>query len=227
MAPLYDAIYAARGKNYSAEADRIRSVIANRHPRAVTLLDVACGTGEHLRFLRPHFEIAGLDRHPAMVAAARQKLGGVMISEGDMTVFDLHRTFDVVTCLFASVSYLPHAAALAKAIDRMVCHLAPGGLLIIEPPVMPNRLQPPREQTDWFVVDGRRIRRITSAVHRGDALEIRFRFERHADSTPLFTEVHRIALFDQATYEHAFAEAGCTAEFMESSTTLFVAQRHE
>jgi hypothetical protein len=46
-AELYDAIYSF--KNYAGEADRLRAVINQVVPGAHTLLDVACGTGEHAK----------------------------------------------------------------------------------------------------------------------------------------------------------------------------------
>jgi len=48
-AELYDAIYSF--KNYSGECDRLRSLINQFAPGARTILDVACGTGEHAKFL--------------------------------------------------------------------------------------------------------------------------------------------------------------------------------
>ena len=47
--PLYDAIYQGIGKDYAAESAEITALIRARRPDAVTLLDVACGTGGHLR----------------------------------------------------------------------------------------------------------------------------------------------------------------------------------
>ncbi|HXF35524.1 MAG TPA: hypothetical protein VN603_13210, partial [Candidatus Acidoferrales bacterium] len=56
-ARYYDAIYAARGKDYESEADWIRaSVEAEFAERRVSLLDVACGSAAHLERLAPHFD---------------------------------------------------------------------------------------------------------------------------------------------------------------------------
>jgi ubiquinone/menaquinone biosynthesis C-methylase UbiE len=58
-AELYDAIYSF--KNYARESDRLRAVINEAVPGARTLLDVACGTGEHARFLRQYYAVDGVD----------------------------------------------------------------------------------------------------------------------------------------------------------------------
>lgn len=54
-AEIYDFIHAARGRDWSAEADGITRLIRERCPEAGSLLDVACGTGAHLERFAEHF----------------------------------------------------------------------------------------------------------------------------------------------------------------------------
>ena len=58
-AELYDAIY--HFKNYARECEILRAVIAVAAPGARTVLDVACGTGGHDKFLKEHYTIDGID----------------------------------------------------------------------------------------------------------------------------------------------------------------------
>ncbi len=102
-ARFYDLIYS--WKDYTTEAKIIEAIIDQHNPRAISLLDVACGTGEHLKFL-DRFARAGLDNNPEFVALARQKLPDVPIYLADMTAFDLGCRFDVITCLFSAIGYL-------------------------------------------------------------------------------------------------------------------------
>ena len=46
---LYDAIYS--WKDYANEAAIIKRLIDQELPEATSILDVACGTGEHIRHL--------------------------------------------------------------------------------------------------------------------------------------------------------------------------------
>ena len=95
-AHLYDLIYGF--KDYEQEAGDLLTVVRERSPEASSLLDVACGTGEHLRLVRPAFaHLEGVDVEPDMLAVARAKLPDVVFTEGDMRSFDLGRTFDAVT----------------------------------------------------------------------------------------------------------------------------------
>ncbi|MGH2738086.1 MAG: class I SAM-dependent methyltransferase [Actinomycetota bacterium] len=93
-------------KDYPAEVHRLLSIVRERVPEAGSLLDVACGTGKHLELLRGHFDEAGVDLDPDMIAPARDRLGeDVPLVVADMTELNLGRTFDVVTCLFSSMAY--------------------------------------------------------------------------------------------------------------------------
>jgi ubiquinone/menaquinone biosynthesis C-methylase UbiE len=55
--PFYDALYDFL--DYRAAVEQLREVIQTRAPQAATLLDVACGTGQHLQ----HFQEFYVDRH--------------------------------------------------------------------------------------------------------------------------------------------------------------------
>jgi SAM-dependent methyltransferase len=140
---LYDLEYAF--KDYAADCARIVELVRARTPDARTLLDVACGTGKHLELLREHFdEVEGVDRDEGMLAIARERLPGVALHRGDMRTFDLGRRFDVVTCLFSSIGSARDADELAAATGRLAAHVAPGGMLIVEPWITPERWIPNR-----------------------------------------------------------------------------------
>ena len=73
-AHVYDLIYEATGKDYAAEAAVVDALIQERAPRARTLLDVACGTGGHLRHLQGSYTVMGVDIDPSMLREARRRL---------------------------------------------------------------------------------------------------------------------------------------------------------
>lgn len=141
-ADLYDLVY--RFKDYEGEARDLVAVVGERAPNAASLLDVACGTGEHLRLVRSSFDrVEGVDVEPDMVALARAKLPDVVVTEADMRTLDLGRTFDAVTCLFSSIGYLADAEEMRAAVTRMAAHLAPGGVLVIDGWIRPDAWRAP------------------------------------------------------------------------------------
>ena len=80
--------------------------IRTHKPDAATLLDVACGTGAHLVHFARKYRVEGIDVSEEQLAVARARLPGVELHLGDMTTFDLGRTFDAVTCMFSSIGYV-------------------------------------------------------------------------------------------------------------------------
>src|SRR5512144_2010387 len=72
-AELYDLIYGAF-KDYAAETTQVAELLRRVNPRCASVLDVACGTGEHARRLADHgFRVDGLDLNPAFLSIARKK----------------------------------------------------------------------------------------------------------------------------------------------------------
>ena len=116
-AELYDLFY--DWKDYRAEAEKVRELVAARNPGARTLLDVACGTGSHLVHLRDWYAIEGLDLDPGLRTVAARRLPEVQLHEADMRDFELGRTFDVVTCLFSSIGYVATTDGLSRAVEAM------------------------------------------------------------------------------------------------------------
>lgn len=139
-AEFYDLIYSF--KDYRAEAAAIADRIRGEHPAARTILDVACGTGEHARHLAPLFDVDGIDLEPAFVRIARAKLPAGRFQVADMREFDLGRTYDVVQCLFSSIGYLLREEDVVSALACFRAHLAPGGIVLVEPWITPERFEP-------------------------------------------------------------------------------------
>jgi SAM-dependent methyltransferase len=55
-----------------------------------------------------------------------------------MRDFDLGERFDAVLCLFSSIGYVRGVRELRRAIATMARHVAPGGVLVVEPWISPD-----------------------------------------------------------------------------------------
>lgn len=103
-------------------------------------LDLACGTGTLALLLAADgWEVTGLDRSAAMLAQAAGRAAGAdehaRFVHGDMR--DLEglvpaTAFDLVTCTYDSLNYMPTEADLAACFHAVAGVLAPGGLYVAD-----------------------------------------------------------------------------------------------
>lgn len=218
-APWYDLVYGA--KDYAGEAARLRALIAALRPGAATLLDVACGTGRHLEHLVPHLRCEGTDLDAGLLAVAAARLPGVPLTVADMAELDLGRRFDVVTCLFSAVGYLVEVDRLRAAVDRMAAHLAPGGVLLVEPWILPEAWEDPGRSFVAEARDGDRlVVRVGSGRRDGRVSSLRFHYvAARAGAIETVDEEHVLGLFTRDEYLEAVAAAGLAASWVDEGPT--------
>jgi SAM-dependent methyltransferase len=211
-ARLYDAIYSF--KDYGAEATSLHELVQARRPGAETLLDVACGTGAHLAELTRWYRCAGIDLDPELLAIARERLPPeVELYEADMRDFDLGRRFDAVTCLFSSIGYVDGVEELARAVGSMARHLEPGGVLVVEPWLSPDRVRLPHVGAVFVDEPELKIARVNTIEVEGNrsTLELHYLVGR-PDHVERFTERHELTLYTVDEMLAAFRAAGLEAE---------------
>src|SRR5579864_7906817 len=103
-AKYYDTLYGT--KDYAGAAAALQQIIETHRPGAVTLLDVACGTGRHLQYFFRSYKSEGLDINDDLLKLAAARCPDVAFHHQDMLVLELERRFDVVTCLFGAIAAL-------------------------------------------------------------------------------------------------------------------------
>lgn len=204
----YDAIYS--WKDYAEEARRLeRSISEHKRSAGNALLDVACGTGGHIPYLRDDFAYEGLDLDPEMLALARKRFPDIPIHQGDMVDFALGRQFDVVTCLFSSIAYTRTVPRLRQAISTMAAHVVPGGVLIIAPFITPKDWNPGHPYAIFVDQPDLKIVRmnVSTAVDNVAMLDFHY-LVGTPEGVEHFTEHHELGLFADEQYRAAFTQAG-------------------
>ncbi|MFF8916092.1 class I SAM-dependent DNA methyltransferase [Streptomyces sp. NPDC015032] len=232
---VYDLVMRSRGKDYENEAAEAGRLIRERNPEASSLLDAACGTGLHLRFLVDLFERAeGLDLSSDMLAHAGKTIPGIPLHTGNMCDFELKARFHAITCMFA-IPHLRSGQELKKAIRRLAHHLTARGVLLIEPWFRPEEFIPGYVADDTVTQGKRVIHRISHSIPEGKHGD-RVRMTVHyADAAPDYgirhaTETVRMSLFTDEQYREAFAAAGCDAELVQPEhfpRGVWIAQRRQ
>lgn len=137
-AAYYDLLNA--GKDYAAEAAYVEGLLRGAG-EGRSVLELGCGTGIHASLLAERgFEIVGVDRSEAMLAAARQRASTLSndvasrlsFAHGDACTFRANRTFDFVISLFHVMSYQTAQHDLEAAFATARAHLQPGGAFVFD-----------------------------------------------------------------------------------------------
>jgi SAM-dependent methyltransferase len=211
-ADIYDAIYSF--KDYNVENLKIRELIARERPGARTILDVACGTGEHARLLSPDFQVDGIDLEPKFVEIARTKNPAGNFPVADMRAFQLGKRYDVVQCLFSSIGYLLTPADIIGALKCFRAHLAPGGVVLVEPWLTPETYK--AGQLHMITVDQPELKicRMNVSKIEGNVSVLDFRYLiATRDGVRSAEEVHRLALVPTGEMTSHFEAAGLRSIF--------------
>ena len=148
----YAAFYDATQGDRAAHAAYVRSLLEKHHPKAKTVLELACGTGSVLAQLRDRYDVTGVDLSEQMLARAAEKLPDVRLVHADMTSVDLGETFDAVLCVFDSINHLLRFEQWEQVFDRAREHLADRGIFVFDVNTEHKlaSFASPRLWTQWF-----------------------------------------------------------------------------
>lgn len=94
-----------------------------------TLLDLACGTGPHIRhFIDLGYHCSGLDINQPMLEQAKTRCPQAQFSLGDMCDFEVEDPLDLITCFLYSIHYSGGTEKLKQCIASAHRALKSGGV---------------------------------------------------------------------------------------------------
>jgi len=208
-AELYDLIYGSF-KDYLAESRSIAELLSSIHPSARSILDVACGTGEHACHLTElGYVVDGLDLEPGFVELARKKLPGSRVWQADMADFSLDRRYDVVLCLFSAIGYLCELDLVERALRCFRQHLNPGGVAVVEPWFEPEAWHPGRFFLLTAESEELKVARMSYSDAEGRISTVKFHYLIGAHGgIEHREELHRLGLYTREELLGCFDRAG-------------------
>ncbi|MGH7496004.1 MAG: class I SAM-dependent methyltransferase [bacterium] len=227
LAPYYDIIY--QWKNYQAECRKLHRLITKyKKSPGKRLLDVACGTGEHLKYLREHYDVTGLDFSPAMLKLARRKLPDLTFVRGNMLSFHLRTKFDLMLCLFSAIAHLQNYSNLHQALRNFSSHLVSGGVLLIEPFVSKEKFMTGMIHSLTQSAGGVTVTRMNASRRRGNLAILDFHFlVGTRQGVRYYKDLHILGLFDPKRFVQMLEQEGFHARFLKNGLMkdrgLFVA----
>jgi ubiquinone/menaquinone biosynthesis C-methylase UbiE len=206
-ARYYDAIYS--WKSYEKESAKLHRLIRkHKRSKGKDLLDVACGTGGHLTYLKNNYAVEGLDINEKMLRIARKKHPDIVFHRGDMTSFKLSKQFDAITCLFSAIGHMKNKKKLDLAIRNMSRHLKPGGVLLVESWFTPQQWHDGSLHANFVNQPRLKVARMNISKKRG---RLSILDEHHLVATPErvehFVERLEMGLFTRDQYLDSFRRA--------------------
>lgn len=220
LAQYYDLIYSF--KNYLDETALLLKVIEQyKKSPGNTLLDVACGTGKHLSYLKDKFQCIGTDLNEKMLNVARKNVPGVRFIQKNMINMRLHMSFDILTCLFSSIAYVKTYENLAKTIETFSLHLNTGGIAIIEPWFTKETFKKVGYPPVMICEDrNTRITRFNTSKIKGNLSVVTVDFSVETENTEVeyIQDQHELAMFEPEKTLHLMKNAGFEAHFLKAPT---------
>jgi SAM-dependent methyltransferase len=134
LAPSYDAFTLGYGYKYETWTATLLARAEAEGLRGERMLDVACGTGfSFIPLLDRGWKVTGCDISPAMIEAARTKVG----DRADLVVADMRALpdlgeFDLVWSINSAMNYLLDGDELAATLAGIRRNLAPQGLVLCD-----------------------------------------------------------------------------------------------
>jgi len=123
--------------DFSLRFSALVQVIMNHTGRfRQRVLDLACGTGSLALSLgsKGHF-VYGIDISPQMIEVAKTKLDcnqAVSFEVKDMSSFSVKKPFDIATCSFDAINYLPDLQKVKDMFRCVYSALRMGGIFIFD-----------------------------------------------------------------------------------------------
>lgn len=216
FAKYYDSIY--RWKDYKAESEILRSLIKKyKTSHGKEMLDVACGTGNHIVYLKKYYNISGVDIDKDMLRIARRKLPDIKFIHGDMRTFKLNKQFDIIVCLFSAIGHLKTYANLEKAIKNFSRHLKQGGIMVVEPFVDQKEFLSGLIFADYVKKPDLKLARMSISKRKGNIAVLDFHFlVGEKGKIRYFIDRQYLGMFDEKKILNFMKNTGLKSKFLKN-----------
>ncbi len=227
----YVALYPHRNE---AEAEKAVALIADTlGDRPVRLvLDLACGSGRHSRYLGRRWWTSGVDLSEVLLRIAQRNGTPAKLVRADIRALPYRdSSFDLVVNLFTSFGYFETDAEHSFVIRDLARVIDSGGTFVLDylnEGVVRDRLVP----CDETLVGGRRVEQRREITPDGrfvvKHIEIKEEGREFIERVRLFTRAELSSMLEQAGFsiERSFGDYDGTPLTDESPRVIFFASRN-
>lgn len=119
------------GRNFKQEL--ICLDILFRSYRAKKIIDLGCGTGEHVEALRRlGYDMLGIDNSSFMLDVAKKRFPNSKFQLGSMQDFKVNNHYDALICLYGTFNYLITSQEIQNTFHSIYSALKLKGLVVLE-----------------------------------------------------------------------------------------------
>lgn len=135
IAKFYDTVLGDSSDTEKYIKNKLKEVkfkSANPGGKFPELLELGCGTGNNLFFLKDKFETTGIDLSEQMLKIAKKKLPGTNFYLKDIRDFNLNKKFDLILCLYDTINHLTLFTDWQRVFKNVNNHLETDGTFIFD-----------------------------------------------------------------------------------------------
>lgn len=132
----YDIFY--KNKSYKKEILYLERLFRKyRKAKTRTILDVGCGTANHMiPLIENGYSVTGVDASSQMLKIAREKLDRegfkADLVKNSSQAFTINRKFDVIVCLFSVINYAAANNDIMRVLKNICAHMKEDSLFIFD-----------------------------------------------------------------------------------------------
>lgn len=132
----YDIFY--KNKSYKKEILYLERLFKKyRKAKTRTILDVGCGTANHMiPLIKNGYSVTGVDASSQMLKIAREKLdrGGFKadLIKDSSQAFTINRKFDAIVCLFSVINYAAANGDILRTLKNICAHMGMTSIFIFD-----------------------------------------------------------------------------------------------
>jgi SAM-dependent methyltransferase len=215
LAKYYDKLY--HFKNYKKESEALIKLISkNIKIKGKDLLEVGCGTGHHMQYLKKKYICFGTDINKEILDLAKKKHKNVKFKKADMINMKLSKKFDVIISMFSAIGYVKTLSNLKKTIMNFSKHLNVGGVVIIEPWFTSDVYKKGTPYMTVYEDDDLKIARLNTNEVKNNVsiMDMHYLIAEKGKKVKHFVDRHELGLFEIKDTLEIMKSAGLKSKFL-------------
>jgi ubiquinone/menaquinone biosynthesis C-methylase UbiE len=191
------------------------------------LLDVACGTGEHIKYFKKNFIVDGVDLSKNLIKIAKEKNSKIKFKVADMKRFKTTEKYGTITCLFSSLAYLKNITEIKQTLNNFYYNLEKGGVALIETFFVRDNLKELKNHVRKYISKNLKIKRTININinHNIANVEAKYEIFEKGKNKKVVKDKQNVKLYTKKELENMIEKIGFKVKILkykDTETILFI-----